>query len=445
MMNDPLSGERSIGDEPQGSEKLAEQFSELSDLNRRLRRKIFDLYTVFEISRHLSSMLDTEMLIDAILLTCLGQMGVDSAMILITDQASGHLVHPYAKGIDISAIKDIKFKLSDDLVDIFVKNGKPLTAIELRELLKGKESSFGSLDILDFELAAPLIMKNRLLGLLFLPPKISGAQFYDSDIEFLSLLMNQLSVAIENSNLYAREKSAREELLQTQKLLVASERMAALGKLSAAIAHEVNNPLGIISNYLHILSIQKLPEDVFNNYVKILREEVKRIAGIVRQLLDFYRPQQEEVGDVDIKKVVAETLALLSHQLSTADINVRLRVDPDIPPILGSAEKLKQVFLNLLMNSKDFLPAGGIIEIRIMRLNGAVEIKFSDDGPGIPEDLLNKIFEPFFTTKGEQGTGLGLAVCYGIIQWHKGTISACNNERGGATFTITLPAKNNDR
>ncbi len=445
MMNDPLSGERPISGEPLGSEKFIEQISELSDLNRRLRRKIFDLYTVFEISRHLSSMLDTETLIDAILLTCLGQMGVDSAVILITDAASGHLVHPHAKGIDVSALKEIKLKLSDHIIDIFVKNGKPLTAFELRQLLKDKESDLGNLEFFNFELAAPLIMKNRLLGLLFLPSKISGAQFYDSDIEFLSLLMNQLSVAIENSNLYAREKSAREELLRTQKLLVSSERMAALGKLSASIAHEVNNPLAIISNYLHILSIQKLPEDVFNNYIKILREEVKRIAGIVKQLLDFYRPQQEEVDDVDIKKVVAETLTLLSHQLSNANINVRVKADKNIPLILGSAEKLKQVFLNLLMNSKDFLPAGGIIEIKIMNSGENVEIKLSDDGPGIPEDLLNKIFEPFFTTKGEQGTGLGLAVCYGIIQWHKGTITASNNHRGGATFTITLPAKKDDR
>lgn len=445
MMNDPISGEKFPEGEFKRPENLLEQFTELSDLNRRLRRKIFDLYTVFEISRHLSSMLDTEMLIDAILLTCLGQMGVDTAMMLVTDSSSRHLVHPYAKGIDISSIKDIRFSISDEIVDLFIKSGKPLSILELRELMKGKENELRSLEIFDFELAAPLIMKNRLLGLLFLPQKISGAPYYDNDIEFLSLLMNQLSVAIENSNLYAREKSAREELQRTQQLLVTTERMAALGRLSAAIAHEVNNPLGIISNYLHILSIQKLPEDVHKNYIQILRDEVKRIAGIVRQLLDFYRPHQDELVEVDLKKVVAETITLLSHQLSAANITVRLKSDDHVPIILGSPEKLKQVFLNLIMNSKDFMPQGGMIEIKFRRAGNSVELELTDEGPGIPEDVLNKIFEPFFTTKGQLGTGLGLAVCYGIIQWHGGTITADNNERGGAKFTIKLPAKENGR
>lgn len=432
----------SHGEDLANIESLAEQFGELSENNRRLRRKIFDLYTVFEISRHLSSMLDTDTLIDAILLTCLGQMGVESAAIITAGPESPVLNKIYAKGIDPKELSDISIDPIAPQIETIIRNGKPLTVSQLEDNFDIEKQQLAILGQYNIKLVVPLIMKNRLLGLLFLPNKISGADYHENDIEFLSLLMNQLSVALENSSLYVREREARRELEHTQQLLIVTEKMAALGKLSASIAHEVNNPLGIISNYLQILSNRKLPDDVHSNYIKILKEEVKRIAGIVRQLLDFYRPQQEEIDQVDLKRVIAESLALLSNQLSNADIDVNLDLPNKIPIIPGSPEKLKQVFLNLLMNSRDFMPNGGQIDIAAKIFSNNIIIEVSDNGPGIPKDIISKVFEPFFTTKpGREGTGLGLSVCYGIIQWHQGNITVRNNARGGATFIITLPLK----
>ncbi len=426
-------------------EIMTEQLGELSENNRRLRRKIFDLYTVFEISRHLSSMLDTDTLIDAILLTCLGQMGVESAAIITAGPDSPLLNKVYAKGIDPVSLSDIAIDPRNPQIDSIIRNGKPLTINQFEELFDVNKCILAILRQYNVNLIVPLTMKNRLLGLLFLPAKISGAEYHENDIEFLSLLMNQLSVALENSNLYVREREARRELEHTQQLLIVSEKMAALGKLSASIAHEVNNPLGIISNYLQILSNRKLPDDVYANYINILKEEVKRIAGIVRQLLDFYRPQQEEIDQVDLKRVIAESLALMSNQLSNADIDVNLDLPNKMPIIPGSPEKLKQVFLNLLMNSRDFMPSGGQIDISAKINGNNINIEFSDNGPGIPKEIISKVFEPFFTTKpGREGSGLGLSVCYGIIQWHQGNIVVRNNPRGGATFIITLPLKRAD-
>ena len=427
-----------------GDKSLFNQISQLSDNNRRLRRKIFDQYTVFEISRHLSSMLDTKSLLDAILLTCIGQMGVEGALILLTDSQSKFIAGPQAKGIDIDGFHDVVIDYNNGLVGTLLKSGRPLMSFELFDYLTEDEKFFRMLKKLDIRLAVPMIMKNQLLGILLLPTKLSGASYYENDLEFLSLLMNQLSVALENAQLYERERQINEELYRTQKLLVSTERMAALGKLSASIAHEVNNPLGIISNYLQILSAGKLPEDVYKNYIKILKEEVQRIAGIVRQLLDFYRPHQEQIIDVDIKKVIAESLALVSHQLTNAQIDVQTKIKENLPKIPGSAEKLKQVFLNLLMNARDVMPDGGRLEISARRKRTSVEIEISDSGGGIPEENISKIFEPFFTTKVKDGTGLGLAVCYGIIQWHKGMISVYNNKNGGATFVIGLPLERQD-
>jgi signal transduction histidine kinase len=420
------------------------QIAILSDANKRLRRKIFDHYTVFEISRHLSSMLDTESLIDAILLTCLGQMGVESAVLFLIDSKSEFLTNPHAKGIELDDLTGIKLRYQSTLVEALNKSGKPMISTEFKSYVKDDSGLSKLLDILDIKLAAPLIMKDRLLGILFMSGKVSRANYNENDLEFLSLLMNQLSVALENSQLYQREKDINEQLQRAQKLLVESEKMAALGKLSASIAHEVNNPLGIINNYLQILSIRKVPDEVYNNYIKILKEEVERIAGIVKQLLAFYRPHQELITEVDINRVIAESLALLSNQLSNANVNVFLDVKRNLPRIQGSSEKLKQVFLNLIMNSKDFMPNGGKIEINVRLEAGFIVIDLTDTGPGISDQNLPMIFEPFFTTKQKEGTGLGLSVCYGIIQWHQGTIAASNNDNGGAKFTIKLPIVRKD-
>jgi len=425
-------------------ESLSFQLSQMSDTNRRLRRKIFDLYTIFEISRHLSSMLDTKSLVDAILLTCLGQMGVESAIIFLTDEKAGHLGRPQSKGVGTQDLKDVKIAYDDSLVEVLLKAGKPLTAVELQKYLGDGRVLADRFKDFDVKVAAPLLMKTKLLGILFLPAKISGASYYENDLEFLSLLMNQLSVALENAHLYERERQVNEELQRTQKLLIETEKMAALGKLSASIAHEVNNPLGIITNYLKIMSIKQVEPEAHAQYVRILNEEVQRIAGIVRQLLDFYRPHQEEISDVNLDKVIEECLALFANQLTHSSIEVQTLIDDNLPVIRGSAEKLKQVFLNLLMNAKDAMPGGGIVTIELRVRRPDIEIDVSDNGHGVEPEIMSKIFEPFFTTKKTEGTGLGLPVCYGIIQWHQGAISVFNNSSGGATFHITLPIERQD-
>ncbi|MCD6163448.1 MAG: GAF domain-containing protein [candidate division Zixibacteria bacterium] len=423
---------------------LSVRISQLSDANRRLRRKIFDLYTVFEISRHLSSMLDTGSLIDAILLTCLGQMGVESAIILLTDKEAEYLANPHSKGLSADCLENLRVKYNSPLIKTFIKTGKPLTSDDLYASVDADQELDELLNRLSVKLVAPMLMKNRLLGILLLPKKISEADFGENDLEFLSLLMNQLSVALENARLYERERQINEELQRTQKLLVETEKMAALGKLSASIAHEVNNPLGIISNYLQIMAKRDIPDDVYADYIKILKEEVFRIAGIVRQLLNFYRPHQEKITDVDLRVVIAETLTLISNQLTNAGIEVHNDIDEDLPKIRGSVEKLKQVFLNLLMNAKDVMQDGGEIRISIKAAGSNIQVNVSDNGGGIVKENMSKIFEPFYTTKDKKGTGLGLSVCYGIIQWHQGNIIVYNNDKGGATFQISLPIERKD-
>jgi two-component system sensor histidine kinase HydH len=417
----------------------ATHMGDLTDANKGLRRKIFDLYTIFEISRHLNSMLNVESLLDATLFTCIGQMGVAGAAIVVQDPKDNKLSHFHFKGLTLPKDMVIHFSRVGRLARHLQRAAKPLLINELREAVPQDTEDYSKLMAVEAELVVPLISKGNLLGILFLPRRMSGIAFQENDLEFVSILVNQLSVAIVNAHLYQSEKEALLELRSAQKRLIESERLAALGRLAASIAHEVNNPLGIIKNYLTLISRSAPSSDETKRNITVVSEEVDRIARIVRQLLDFYRPTLERQMEFDIVEVLNSTLELTAQKLQRQGIEIEKKYESGQIKITGSANKLKQVFLNLILNAKDAMPQGGKMLISVRPDGGFAEIIFSDTGTGISEEELPHIFEPFFTTKKESGTGLGLAVCHGIIASHNGTIKASSNSNGGAAFTIKLP------
>jgi signal transduction histidine kinase len=217
--------------------------------------------------------------------------------------------------------------------------------------------------------------------------------------------------------------------------------LAALGRLAASIAHEVNNPLGIIKNYLTIISKLADKNSELKINVSIVHEEVDRIAKIVRQLLDFYRPTLEKQVELNIVELLTSTIDLIAPKFDDMGIAIHTEFEEKDLKIYGSPNKLKQVFLNLLLNARDVMPERGKLIVSVRKNRNIVEIEFADTGSGISQEDLPRIFEPFFTSKKDSGTGLGLAVCHGIIGSHNGTISAANNSDGGATFIIRLPLK----
>jgi signal transduction histidine kinase len=417
---------------------------DLSDINKSLRRKIFDLYTIFEISRHLNSMLDVNSLLDAILFTCIGQMRVSGAAITVQNSSTDDFSKFHVKGMSLPESLTWSFSRVGPLARHLRRIGKPQIITALKSKVPNDSDDYKRLKTLEAELVVPLIAKSNLLGILFLPRKLSGAPFQDEDLEFVSILVNQLSVALDNANLYESERKALKELRSAQQRLLESERLAALGRLSASIAHEVNNPLGIIKNYLTIISKSLEQNPGLNSHLDIVREEVDRIAFIVKQLLEFYRPTLDQTVEFDLCHVLENTLELMKNEFSKYGIRLSRPSDQLSCRLVGSPEKVKQVFLNLLINSRDAMPDGGRLSVSLAKSDSHVEVVISDNGTGIDEKILPNIFEPFYTTKKESGMGLGLAVCYGIVRSHKGAIKAFNNDRGGATFVITLPLRKDD-
>jgi len=220
-----------------------------------------------------------------------------------------------------------------------------------------------------------------------------------------------------------------------------TEKLTSLGLLAAGVAHEVNTPLAVISNYIQMLAKQMPESDPRHSIIEKIVKQTFRASEIVNNLLNFSRTGAAETANVDVNKVVEDTLALVSHPLKTSQIQVVKNLSEDLPAVRGSANKLQQVFLNLFLNARDAMPSGGILEVRTNAHNGSVEIEVVDTGAGIPREHIHRIFDPFFTTQASgRGPGLGLSVSYGIIKEHAGKVDVRSAPGKGTSFHVEFPA-----
>ena len=220
-----------------------------------------------------------------------------------------------------------------------------------------------------------------------------------------------------------------------------TEKLTSLGLLAAGVAHEVNTPLAVISNYIQMLAKQMPEDDPRHSIIEKIVKQTFRASEIVNNLLNFSRTGAAELANIDVNRVVEETLSLVAHPLKTSQIQVVKNLGDALPSVRGSANKLHQVFLNLFLNARDAMPSGGMLEVKTAAHNGSVEIEIVDTGAGIPREHIHKIFDPFFTTKATgRGTGLGLSVSYGIIKEHAGKIDVRSTPGKGTSFHVEFPA-----
>lgn len=227
-----------------------------------------------------------------------------------------------------------------------------------------------------------------------------------------------------------------------------AEKLAALGKLGAGLAHELNNPIGIITSRIELMleeasRVKDFPEEIVAD-LQVLHRNAQRVAKVARNLLSFARRSTGEMGSVDLNHIVEETLLLVEKTAAKEGIEISRRMASDLPRIRGDQNALQQVVLNLLNNAREAMDGGGAITITTKLRGPGVVLEVSDNGPGIPPEALPKIFDPFYTTK-PQGTGLGLSVTYKIIRDHRGTIDVQSRPGQGTTFVLTFPAAGEER
>jgi two-component system NtrC family sensor kinase len=261
---------------------------------------------------------------------------------------------------------------------------------------------------------------------------LSAALIYDADGK---------EIATVGSFVDLKERLEMERALRrTQEQLLQSEKLAAMGRLTSQVAHELNNPLYGIMNTLELLKTEISPQSKRRKVLEMALSETVRLSDMLRKMLSFSKPDQQEKQAVDLNMALDEILLLHEKQLQENDIKIKTSFNERLPKINASKDQLRQVFLNLVANARDAMPDGGTLSVTTTADDENVKIEIADTGSGIEEEHLKKIFDSFFTTKDSvKGVGLGLSVCYGFIKDHGGDIDVKSKVDSGTTFTIIFP------
>jgi two-component system, NtrC family, sensor kinase len=232
--------------------------------------------------------------------------------------------------------------------------------------------------------------------------------------------------------------TARDEL---ERRVVETDKLSSVGLLAAGVAHEVNTPLAVISTYAQMLAKQVEGDERKSALLDKIAKQTFRASEIVNSLLNFSRTSPRKFDDVDLPKVIRETLTLVEHQLDKSAIRVELDLAGSLPAMRGNSGQLQQVFLNLILNARDAMENGGTLQIRAWEADQGVLVEVADTGEGILPENLHRIYDPYFTTKAtRKGTGLGLSVTYGIVRDHGGMIDVESRPSGGTRFRLEFPA-----
>jgi signal transduction histidine kinase len=296
------------------------------------------------------------------------------------------------------------------------------------------------------ELAVPVKIGGHILGVLDVQ-QIPPASLSQRDLQLVSAVADQLAIALQKAELYENLQTSLQQEKEIRNQLVQNERLAVMGRLLASVSHELNNPLQAIQNALFLLKEEKGISDQGRQDLEIVLAESERMANMIERLRSTYRPAQlDDFQPTQINEIVEDVYALIATHLRNNRIVFQFHPYPNIPPIPALADQIRQVALNLLMNSVEAMTTGGILTVSTNFLEESNEILLtvSDTGTGIEPSILPNVFDPFITNK-QRGTGIGLTISHDIVIKHHGRISAENNPDRGATFKVWLPANNRER
>lgn len=257
-------------------------------------------------------------------------------------------------------------------------------------------------------------------------------------IGFLSSKEREQRLQLEKTS--SELSDAYAQLQETFERLRRSDRLAALGQLSAGIAHEIRNPLGSIKGSVEILEASLGPGHSKAEFTEIIKEEVYRLNRLVEEFLKFARPPKPSIETVWMNDLITSTLVLIRKEAEGSEVRIKSNLDKTLPPLNLDPNQIRQVLLNIVLNGIQAMPDGGVLELRSFIEKESVIVSISDSGGGISAEQLESVFDPFFTTKPE-GTGLGLSIAHQLVENHNGTVTANHNKSGGMTFLIRLPLK----
>ncbi len=346
-------------------------------------------------------------------------------------------------GVDKSPYSKFFFTPKDKLIYWLLVNEKHLSLVRnegVRAFFAPQEQNM--LTEMNVLYIHPLKVMNRLTGLICLGQKYDGSDYNIEEIELLSILLDQAAIAFENANMYQNQK-------ERMKKMYRADRLAIMGQLAAGAAHEIRNPLAAIRSTIQYVK-KEIKDPVKAKMTTGLLDEVDRINAIIQGLLSFSSPDRLNPEIVDLKQLINQTILLISNTAKKKNCEINIDYKTERKELIADPSRLKQVFLNIIMNALDAVNKKGVLNI-VIDWNEKIEkgfekpvpeyiITFTDNGRGISSEDMEKIFDPFFTTK-EEGTGLGLSISYGIVVSHGGDILVESRPGKGTKVVVKLPVK----
>ena len=388
--------------------------------------RIHALRPLFEVTESLLSETRSESLFELIVSAIIGQLRCQHAAYYQYSPDEERFVHLAGQG---KTLTDFIIQVDASGIPLLVNSNGP-----------GDASSQSRLRKVDIGAAMFVpIVRQGFRGVFFAGRNPDAPTLSEADLEMFLILSRQAAAAIENARLYDEQRAYVRKIEESQAALLQAEKMAAAGRLSASIAHEVNNPLQSVQNCLHLAAREDLSPEKRKEYFDLARAEVERLSITVKRMLDFYKPGTAKPEKVDLRELLNYVINLTQKQLTEGGVHVKFEMPASLPGVMAVSSQIQQVFINLILNSFDAMPNGGNLQISGRAVRGGAEILFQDSGPGIPREKLSSIFEPFFSTK-DGGTGLGLTVSYNIITAHGGTLELLPDHGRGACFRVYLPA-----
>ena len=420
---------------------------QLMNTNRQLERRVKELGVLYNVGKSVTALLDPEKVLNRIVEAAVYVTNAEEGALFLIDDESGDLYLRAARNLGEQFARGFRIKVEDSIAGGVVKTGEPFLSTAEDLSLKVKTGY-----MVKSLLYVPLKVGEQVIGVMSVDNKASNRPFTENDVYLLSALADYAGIAIVNAQLYGEVKAFNEELEQkveertrelkeAQAQLIQSEKLASIGQLAAGVAHEINNPLGVMLGFSQVM-LKKLPEDdPMRKPLASIEREGLRCKKIIQGLLDFSRRSTPALQPMNLNDAVEAACEFIEHQITLDNIQVIKSLAPELPPIKADGNQLQQVFVNLIINAYQAMAQGGELSITTRAVDDQVQAVFADTGAGIPAEVLKHIFDPFFTTKEVgKGTGLGLSVSYGIIESHGGKIEVESQVGVGTTFVITLPA-----
>ena len=384
--------------------------------------------TLKNLSNDLTTIFDLDKLLRTLLTRLMDTMHIERGYVMVYDSEKDSYIVRFSKGMEHEKINKINFNKKDKLLHHLEKNKTIL-------IIDDKENNFEELKSHKVNICIPLMIYDKLVGILNLGNKLSEDIYTSEDLRLLTTIANQAAIAIENAQLSMNMRVIEKNLMH-------SDKLAALGTLASSVTHEIKNPLASVKIFCQLVSLKYEDSKFRDKFNNIVPNEIERIENIVDQLLNFAKSSTLEYNKLNVNSIIDNLLDLIQYEAYKYNINISKQFEVDIPLIMADQEQLKQVFMNIILNAIQAMPNGGNLDIwtdsNVIKGTEYVSIIVKDTGVGISEEFMGKVFEPFNTTK-PNGTGLGLTIVHRIIKDHNGKIEINSELNKGTTVAVYIP------